>query len=304
MAALALEVEDGVDHVLEHAGPRDRAVLGDVADQQHGDAAALRKLDQRLRRGADLGDGAGRRVDGVEPHRLDGVDHRDLGRIGPLERGHDVSHRGGGDELHRRVREAQPLGAQADLVDGFLARDVGAGRILFGERGRHLQQQGRLADAGIAADQQRRSDDEAAAADTIELGDAALVARWLRRRAGEAGELQVPAFSAARQAATGRTGAGAASSVMVFHSPQLSQRPLHFDVTEPQLWQTKRLIARAIAQCSSRLLRHQPAPCSQQVSSRGWLSRRSDLISRCPTGSASAFVSASSASAVRAPAQG
>jgi hypothetical protein len=35
---------------------------------------------------------------------------------------------------------------------------------------------------------------------------------------------------------------------MVFHSPQLSQRPLHFDVTAPQLWQTKRLTGRAIAQ--------------------------------------------------------
>ena len=53
-----------------------------------------------------------------------------------------------------------------------------------------LQQQGRLADTGIAADQQRRADDQSAAADAIELVDAALVARRLRRRSGETGELE------------------------------------------------------------------------------------------------------------------
>src|SRR5262245_34772209 len=34
------------------------------------------------------------------------------------------------------------------------------------------------------------------------------------------------------------TGAAAVSSIMVFHSPQLSQRPAHFDETAPQDWQT------------------------------------------------------------------
>ena len=33
VAALAFEVEDGVDHVLDHAGAGDLAVLGDVADE-------------------------------------------------------------------------------------------------------------------------------------------------------------------------------------------------------------------------------------------------------------------------------
>src|SRR5262245_58212336 len=35
------------------------------------------------------------------------------------------------------------------------------------------------------------------------------------------------------------TGAAAASSTIVFHSPQLSQRPAHLDDTAPQDWQTK-----------------------------------------------------------------
>ena len=51
------------------------------------------------------------------------------------------------------IGKSQPLRAQADLIDGFFAGDVGAGRVLFGERRRHLKHQRRLADAGIAADQ-------------------------------------------------------------------------------------------------------------------------------------------------------
>ena len=39
--ALALEVEDHVDHVLEGARPRDRSLLGDVPDEQHGHPGAL-----------------------------------------------------------------------------------------------------------------------------------------------------------------------------------------------------------------------------------------------------------------------
>src|ERR1700730_3039611 len=34
--------------------------------------------------------------------------------------------------------------------------------------------------------------------------------------------------------------ASTASSMIVFHSPQASQRPAHFGVTAPQAWQTKR----------------------------------------------------------------
>ena len=135
-------------------GPGDGAVLGDVADQQHGDAAALGEFDQGLRRGAHLGDRARRAVDRVEPHGLDGIDHRHLGRVGPLQGRHDVAHRGRGAQLHRRVADAQTFRAQPHLVERLLARDVGAGGVLARQRRRDLQQQGRLADAGIAADQQ------------------------------------------------------------------------------------------------------------------------------------------------------
>ena len=41
VVAVALEGEHRVDHVLEHAGAGQAAVLGDVADQHRGDAAGL-----------------------------------------------------------------------------------------------------------------------------------------------------------------------------------------------------------------------------------------------------------------------
>ena len=41
MAALALEIEDRIDHVFEHAGAGDGAVLGDVADQKRRQAGFL-----------------------------------------------------------------------------------------------------------------------------------------------------------------------------------------------------------------------------------------------------------------------
>ena len=79
-------------------------------------------------------------------------------------------------------RDAEPLGAQADLVDRLLAGDIGGARLAAaavrrGDRGGGLQQQGRFADAGIAADQDRRARHQPAAADAVELGDAGAAPR-------------------------------------------------------------------------------------------------------------------------------
>ena len=60
---VALEVEHHVDQVLEHPGAGDRAVLRDMADQDHRQIALLGDRDQRRRDRPDLGDAAGRAVD-------------------------------------------------------------------------------------------------------------------------------------------------------------------------------------------------------------------------------------------------
>ena len=65
VAALALEAQHRVDHMLEHARAGDVAVLGDMADEHHRGPVLLGEADQLLRRGADLADRAGRALDQV-----------------------------------------------------------------------------------------------------------------------------------------------------------------------------------------------------------------------------------------------
>src|SRR6516165_989567 len=70
---------------------------------------------------------------------------------------------------------AEAPGAQPHLLDGLLARDVNGARRPgeAAEGGRHLEHEGRFADAGIAADEKGRALDQPAAHDAVELGDAA-----------------------------------------------------------------------------------------------------------------------------------
>jgi hypothetical protein len=51
---LSLEIQDGVDDVLEHARPRHRALLRYVADQEDGEIVALCDLQQTRRAFAQL----------------------------------------------------------------------------------------------------------------------------------------------------------------------------------------------------------------------------------------------------------
>ena len=126
MAALALEIKHRVDHVLEHTRARDGAVLGDVADENHAEPAALGEADQLLGAGADLGHRAGRRFQRIHEHGLDGIDHHHAGRRARLQGRHDVAHAGRGGQPDRRLAQPQPVRPQAHLVDRFLAGDVGA----------------------------------------------------------------------------------------------------------------------------------------------------------------------------------
>ena len=125
VAALALEVEHGVDHVLEHARAGDLAVLGDVADQHHGDAARLAKADQLVGGGAHLGDRAGRAVERVDPHGLDRIDDDQRRAARPSSVVEDVARRWSRlASWTAASAEAEAAGAQADLVDRLLAGDV------------------------------------------------------------------------------------------------------------------------------------------------------------------------------------
>jgi sodium/hydrogen exchanger family protein len=67
VAAVAFEVEHGVDHVLQNARAGEAAVLGHVADQDQGEFAGFSEPDQFETAGSDLRDGAGGAFDGIEP---------------------------------------------------------------------------------------------------------------------------------------------------------------------------------------------------------------------------------------------
>ena len=179
--AVALEVEDHVDEVLEHPRAGDRPVLGDVADDHGGDVAGLGDADQRGGDLLDLGDATGDAVDARGADRLDRVDDQqrrsyvlDVGEHRP-----EVGLRG---EEQLVVDAAGAVGAQPHLGGRLLAGDVeGALPGARGLRG-HLEQQRALADARLAGQQDRGARHEPAAEDAVELGHAAGARDRLRGR--------------------------------------------------------------------------------------------------------------------------
>ena len=169
--ALALEVQHRVDEMLEDAGAGDGALLGDVTDEERGDARALGQRHQARAALAHLGDAAGRRLQVGQEHGLDGVDD-ERPRLEVVDGGLD------GPEVTLRPQEQtigghpQALGAQLDLRGGLFRRDVEDGRRGLRQRPRGLEQQRALADAGIAADEHERARHDASAEHPVELADA------------------------------------------------------------------------------------------------------------------------------------
>ena len=150
VVAVALELKHAVDEVLQDARARDRTVLGDVTDEEESDTGLLADAEQARRGLAHLRDRPGRRADfrGVEGV-LDRVDHADVGSLA-LQRGADgVQIRLREDLDH--LRAAEPRRAKLDLGRRFLAGHERA--PLAGDRRERRQQQGRLPDAGLTADQ-------------------------------------------------------------------------------------------------------------------------------------------------------
>ena len=217
VVAVALELQHAVDEVLEHPRPGDRAVLRHVADEERGDAVLLRDAQQAARRLAHLRDRAGRRADLLRPERLHRVDHAD-GRPLALERLADDVELGLREDLDP-VAAAEAGGAQLHLRHRLLAGDEER-PPLERDRAERVQQQRRLADARLAADEHDRRRHEPAAEHAVELrhtrSRCAPTPRRRRRRAAAARGTAQPACAP-------RTGTDSAS--IVPNSPQPGQRP-------------------------------------------------------------------------------
>ena len=171
VAALAFEVKHGVDHVLEQARSGDGAVFGHVADQKSRQAGFFGKHDDRAGCFPHLGDAAGRRRNRRRENRLHRVDHEQAGFdfFDMIENALERSL--AQDEQIGRL-DAEPLGAHFDLPRRFFAGHVETREPCLAHGGKRLQQQGRFADAGVAADEDHRAGHEAAAEDAVELADA------------------------------------------------------------------------------------------------------------------------------------
>ena len=121
--AFAFEVEHGVDDVLERLRTGDVAVFRDVADEERRDVVALRR-EQELRRGfAHLADAARRRLELQREHRLHRVDD-DQRRLDAADFFENALDAGLGEQIQRRVADAEAIAARLDLVLGFLAGRV------------------------------------------------------------------------------------------------------------------------------------------------------------------------------------
>jgi len=155
--------------VLQHPRAGDAALLGDVADQEHGRAGFLGVAHQPRGALAHLADGTGRGGQRFGPQGLHRVGH-DQARPGDRSVLQDVLNAGLGQRLQVVQRQVQAHGAAGDLRQRLLA-----GHVQCRETDRHLrqrlQQQGGLADARIAADQHHGALDQPAAQYPVELAD-------------------------------------------------------------------------------------------------------------------------------------
>ena len=135
-----------------------------------------------------------------------------------------------GQQRHRRVDEPEPLRAQRDLLDRFLAGHVE--RLLRGADRRHrLQQQRRLADA---------RDRRPAGSRRRGRGRRPARGRIPRGRSGSAGVCLASTLPSARTVAAlpatlwKRVARGVAIvSTSVFHAPQCGHWPCHFGLWPP-----------------------------------------------------------------------
>ena len=189
---LAFEIKDGVDDVLEHTRAGDRAFLVHVTHQENRDVAAFGEQHQASGAFAHLADAARRRGDPTQEDGLDGIDdgHHRPRLFELLDDAIEVVFR----QHHQAIAlDAEPLRAQLELLDRFLARDIEDRSVGGGHLAGQLQEQRRLADPGIATHQYQRAGHDSAAQDLVELahrqpepvglGKADLGQRhWLRRR--------------------------------------------------------------------------------------------------------------------------
>ena len=230
VAAVAVEREHGVDDVLEHARPGERALLGDVADEHRGAAALLGLLHEPVRAVAHLRDRPGRAGQvGIE--RRSGSSRAPAPAARPRRRGRaraaatsPARRAGRGASAPTRSARMRTCAHDSSAVT---SRQRGAGR---GHPPERLQEQRALAHAGLAGEEGDRARHQPALEHAVELADpGGHRARrcWRRRRRSAPGRRPRPGPVDA--APTTR----AAASPSVPHASHAGHRPSHRGDSHP-----------------------------------------------------------------------
>lgn len=215
-----------------------------MADQEDGGAGFLGIAHQPRRALAHLAHRARRCGQRFGPQGLYRVGHDQLRprHAGVLQ---DVFDAGFGQRIQAFQRQIQAHRTSCDLGQRFFAGDV-QHRQRTGHAGQCLQQQRRLADAGVATDQHHRAFDQTAAQHPIELADAGGHARLF----GLAHVLErvilgasvLPDQPVRREAAGDALPPGVALSstisLSVFHTPHSVHCPCHLLYSAPHSPQT------------------------------------------------------------------
>ena len=166
---VAFKIQHGIDHVLEHARPGQRALLGHMADQNNADAGRFGRTRQVRRAFAYLGYRARRGAQLIRIHGLDGIDHRHIGLLA-AQCAQNFFQLDFGQHTHLRGFQPEAARAQSHLGAAFLTGDVQG--IFSGalQRVQGLQQQRGLANARVAAYQYHATLHNAAAQHPVQLG--------------------------------------------------------------------------------------------------------------------------------------
>ena len=165
---VALKIEHRVHHVLQHAGPGQRALFGHMAHQHHGGATGLGRAREVRRTLAHLGHRTGGRGELVRVHSLNRVNHRNAGPHG-RERGQNFFEVNFGQHPNLASGHAQTPRPQGHLGATFFATDVQSGSAPALQHIQRLQQQGRLANTRVAANQHHTTGYHAPAQHAVEL---------------------------------------------------------------------------------------------------------------------------------------
>ena len=185
--SLALERQHGVDEVLERLRSGEPPLLGDVADEDDRDALALRELRQPQRRFAHLPDAARRSVELARPSRSGSSPRSSsAGRLVARDLDHPRRSRSRRRRAGRAGRPAGRAGARAGGPGRSIPRRWRRARRrpAAATPAASLEQQRRLADARLAADQHDRPRDQPAAEHPVDLADA-VCSRGTCRRVAE-----------------------------------------------------------------------------------------------------------------------